>query len=299
MKTKLPTDMPAAAKPARSLINALDQNEHAKDLVTEAAEELSSVNADLKQQLSAGEAQPAVENALEKSVAVEDKVQQASAKLEVVNLALKDEVKVRHVLENQLAAVTEQGAVDRQILEEQLAMATEQGEADHHAAFHDALTGLPNRALFNDRLQHGIAQAARHGWSLAVMFIDLDDFKIINDTHGHDVGDRVLCTIATRLKDNTRSDDTVSRFGGDEFLYLLMEVGDQKSVIALAEKIIKSIRTPCDVAVTGLPDGVTVKASVGIAVYPKNGATAEALIKSADTAMFEAKRAKAGYAFAQ
>ncbi len=298
MKTKFPKATPAVAKPARALIKALDQNEHAKDLVAEAAEELSSVNADLKQQVTAGEAQPAVENALEKSVAVEDKVQEASAKLEVVNLALKDEVRERHVLENQLAAVTEKSAVERQMLEEQLAVATEQGEADRHAAFHDALTGLPNRALFIDRLQHGIAQAARHGWSLAVMFIDLDDFKIINDTHGHDAGDNVLCTIAKRLKENTRSDDTVSRFGGDEFLYLLMEVGDHQSVIALAEKIIKSIQTPCADAVTGLQGGVTVKASVGIAVYPKNGVNAEALIKSADTAMFEAKRAKAGYAFA-
>lgn len=298
MKNDLSTDMPAAGKPAGSLIKVLDQSEHAKDLVAEAAEELSSVNTDLKQQLTVGESQPAVENALEKSVAVEGKVQNASEKLEIVNLALKDEVKERHVLEDQLATVTEKGIVDRQIMKEQLAVATEQGEADRHAAFHDVLTGLPNRALFTDRLEHGIAQAARHGWSLAVMFVDLDDFKIINDMHGHDVGDSVLCTIATRLKDNTRSDDTVSRFGGDEFLYLLMDVRDKQKVISLAEKIIKSIQTPCAVAITGLGGGLTVKASVGIAVYPENGTTAEALIKSADTAMFAAKRAKTGYAFA-
>jgi diguanylate cyclase (GGDEF)-like protein len=276
----LPTDTPADGKPAGSLIKVLDQSAHAKELVAEAAEELSSVNADLKQQITAGEPQPAVESALAKSVVVEDKVQDASEKLEIVNLALKDEVEERHVLENQLA------------------VATEQGEADRHAALHDVLTGLPNRALFNDRLEHGIAQAARHGWSLAVMFVDLDDFKIINDTHGHDVGDSVLCTIATRLKDNTRSDDTLSRFGGDEFLYLLMEVRDEQNVIPLAEKLIKTIQTPCAVASTGLGGGLTVKASVGIAVYPKNGTTAEALIKSADTAMLAAKRAKAGYAFA-
>ena len=298
MKTDSHADT-SAGKPAASLTKVLDQSEHANMLVAEAAEELSSVNTDLKQQLNTGKAQPAVENALEKSVAVEDKVQDASEKLAIVNLALKDEVTERHVLENQLATVTEQGAVDRQNLEEQLAVATEQGEADRHAAFHDVLTGLPNRALFNDRLEHGIAQAARHGWSLAVMFVDLDDFKIINDTHGHDVGDSVLCTIATRLKDNTRSDDTVSRFGGDEFLYLLMEVRDKQSVISLAEKIIKSIQTPCTVAVPGMAGGLTVKASVGIAVYPQNGASAEALIKSADTAMFAAKRSKAGYVFAQ
>ncbi|HWS03745.1 MAG TPA: GGDEF domain-containing protein [Gammaproteobacteria bacterium] len=147
---------------------------------------------------------------------------------------MKAEIKERHELEDQLAAVTEQGEVDR------------------HTALHDALTGLPNRALFNDRLEHGLAQAERHGWTLAVMFLDLDRFKIINDTHGHDIGDSVLRIIAERLKENTRSDDTVSRLGGDEFLYLLMEVPNEEDVTLIAQKLIKSIQAPCNVVKSGL-----------------------------------------------
>jgi diguanylate cyclase (GGDEF)-like protein len=267
-------------QPSTSLTEVIDQSEEANVLVVQAAEELSTVNTELKQELSEGDASPGVENALEKSVAVESKVQEASAKLEVVNLALKDEVVERHILEDQLAAVTEQG------------------EADRHAALHDVLTGLPNRALFNDRLEHGIAQARRHGWALAVMFVDLDNFKVINDTRGHAVGDDVLRTIALRLKADTRADDTVSRLGGDEFLYLLMEIRDEKDVTLIAEKIINSIQAPCDVKVEQASISLSVKASIGIAVFPKCGDSPEALIKSADTAMYEAKRAKSGYAFA-
>lgn len=272
---------PKDPNPSRSLNKVLDQSEHIKDLVVEAAAELSSVNTVLKQELTEQTPLPGVENAIEKSEAVEVKVQDASEKLSLVNLALKTEVKKRHVLEEQLAAVTEQG------------------EADHHAAFHDVLTGLPNRALFNDRLEYGLAQAARHGWTLAVMFADLDDFKIINDTHGHDVGDSVLRIIAGRLKENSRSEDTVSRLGGDEFLCLLMEVGGEHEVSLIAQKIIQSIQMPCNVDKPGFELSPTVKASVGIALFPKNGTTAQMLIESADKAMYEAKRTKSGYYFAR
>lgn len=281
VKTDPSAQVPKGVKPSKSLNKVLDQSEQVKDLVVEAAEELSSVNTVLKQELTERDPLPGVENAIEKSEAVEGKVQEASEKLAVVNLALKAEVKERHVLEDQLAAATEQGA------------------ADHHAALHDVLTGLPNRALFTDRLEHGLAQAARHGWTLAVMFVDLDDFKIINDTHGHDVGDTVLQIIAGRLKENTRSDDTVSRLGGDEFLYLLMEVRDEQDVTLIAQKIIELIQTPCNVTKPGFTISPSVKASIGIATFPKNGTTAEILIKSADTAMYQAKRTKSGYAFAR
>ncbi|MFA6902975.1 MAG: GGDEF domain-containing protein [Gallionellaceae bacterium] len=280
MKTSPGVQVPKAVKVSRSLNKVLDQSEHIKELVVEAADELSSVNAVLKQGLTDQEPLPGVENAIEKSEAVEDKVQDASAKLSLVNQALKTEVKRRHVLEAQLAAVTEQG------------------EADHHAAFHDVLTDLPNRALFNDRLEYALAQAVRHGWALAVMFVDLDDFKIINDTHGHDVGDSVLRIIAGRLRENTRSEDTVSRLGGDEFIYLLMEVGSEHDVTLIAQNIIKSIQAPCNVNKPGFTLSPSVKASIGIALFPKNGTTANTLIESADKAMYEAKRIKSGYVFA-
>ncbi len=264
------------AQPPSSLAVVLDQSEKAEDLVLEAAEELSSINTALKQEMKEQDPAPGVEAALEMSEAVKDKVHDASEKLSIVNLALKDEVNERHALEDQLAAVSEQGLVDR------------------HAAMHDILTGLPNRALFSDRLVHGIAQAARHGWTLTVMFFDLDKFKIINDTNGHDVGDSVLRTIASRLKASTRDEDTVSRLGGDEFLYLLMEVSDEAVIASIAQKLIDAIEAPCHVRGPQLDLHLSVKVSVGIATFPKDGVTADALIKHADTTMYESKKAKLG-----
>lgn len=268
------------AQPDDALTDALGQNEAAKELVVEAAAELSAINTALKQGLAEQNPMPDLEAAIEKSEAVGEKVQDASEKLSSVNLALQNAVADRHLIDGQLAAVTEQGAADR------------------HAALHDVLTGLPNRALFNDRLEHGIAHAKRHRWPLAVMFVDLDDFKTINDTHGHPAGDSVLRTIADRLKAVTRSDDTVSRVGGDEFLYLLMEVQDENDAASIAKKILASIQAPCDVSLEQKSVRLTVKASIGIAIYPKSADTAETLIKNADTAMYDAKRAGSGYSFA-
>jgi diguanylate cyclase (GGDEF)-like protein len=269
------------AKPTKSLTKVLGQSEHVKGLVEEAAEELSSINEVLKQELEEQEPLPGVEDALEKSEAVEEKVNDASEKLAVVNQALEDEVK------------------DRSVLEEQLAATARQGVADRHASLHDPLTGLPNRALFNDRLEHGMAQAKRHGWALAVMFLDLDGFKAINDMYGHETGDSVLLQISERLRENTRSDDTVFRHGGDEFLYLLMEVGDAPDIVTVAEKLLKAIQAPCDIGMRQPPVSPSVSASIGIAVYPKNGSNAAALVKSADLAMYEAKRGGTRYAFAK
>ena len=122
---------------------------------------------------------------------VENKVQSAVDELNNVNIALKAEVKEREVIEQELEEVK----IEKDI-------ATE-------ASLHDSLTGLPNRALFHDRLGHGLEQAKRHEWNLAVMFLDLDKFKQINDEYGHHIGDKVLLAIANRLKQNTRSDDTL------------------------------------------------------------------------------------------
>ena len=266
--------------PAKTLIRVLGQNEHVRELVEECAAELSSTNDALKNELAYGEGLSAVENALEKSEAVENKVQEVSAKLSVVNRALEHEVLERQVLAHKLADVMEQEGVA------------------HHAAFHDSLTGLPNRALFNDRLQHGLAQATRHGWSLAVMFVDLDDFKIVNDVHGHHVGDDVLRNVAARLREVTRVDDTISRHGGDEFLCLLMEARDTEAVALIAQKIIDAVQVPLDNGNDEINVAPSIKASIGIAMFPRDGTTAEALIKNADVAMYRAKHDKCGYAFA-
>jgi diguanylate cyclase (GGDEF)-like protein len=155
---------------------------------------------------------------------------------------------------------------------------------------HDSTTGLPNRDLFDDRLTHAIALAKRHTWMLAVMFLDLDRFKCINDSHGHAVGDGVLKEVAKRLLQHTRDEDTVCRNGGDEFLYLLMNPQGSEDIERIAGALLKTIGQPIDMG--GLQ--LVVKASIGIAVYPKNGTTGEQLIRNADTAMYRAKKTMIG-----
>jgi two-component system cell cycle response regulator len=158
---------------------------------------------------------------------------------------------------------------------------------------HDSTTGLPNRDLFDDRLAHAIALAKRHTWMLAVMFLDLDRFKSVNDTHGHTVGDRVLKEVAKRLLQNARDEDTVCRNGGDEFLYLLMNPQSYENIERIAGALLKTIGQP--IAVGDLQFVVT--ASIGIAVYPAGGASGEQLIRNADVAMYRAKKHSSGFIF--
>ena len=154
-----------------------------------------------------------------------------------------------------------------------------------HLAEHDALTDLPNRLLLNDRLTRSIALSRRYGRRLAVLFIDCDRFKHINDTLGHAIGDQVLRSIAKRLTTCVRESDTVSRHGGDEFLVLLSEVDHPEDAGLIAEKIVSSIGEPHDVSGHEL----RLTASVGIALYPEDGQDAHSLIMRADTAMYHAK----------
>lgn len=154
-----------------------------------------------------------------------------------------------------------------------------------HLAEHDALTDLPNRLLLNDRLARAIALARRYGRRLAVLFLDCDRFKHINDTLGHAVGDQVLRSIAKRLSTCVRESDTVSRHGGDEFLVLLSEVDQPEDAGLIAEKIVQSIAEPHLIAGHEL----SLTASVGIALYPEDGQDAQSLIMRADTAMYHAK----------
>jgi diguanylate cyclase (GGDEF)-like protein len=259
----------------------LEENEHVRELVNESARELSWINTVIKQALANLGPLPELEQAIKKSESVQRTVQEALEKLTVVNRALEGEVRERDMVDHQMAA------------------AIEQEEGARYAALHDVLTGLPNRALFNDRLEHGIAQAKRHGWTLAMMFVDLDQFKRINDTYGHDAGAVVLQTTAQRLKESTRGDDTVSRQGGDEFLYLLTEIHDEKDIAMIAEKVIQTIQVPCNVRIRGLNINPSIGASIGISMFPKNGTTADTLIRRADEAMYRAKQNKCRYLFAQ
>jgi diguanylate cyclase (GGDEF)-like protein/PAS domain S-box-containing protein len=161
-------------------------------------------------------------------------------------------------------------------------------QAESHLTFfanHDALTGLPNRAMFNQRLTQALARAQRFGKMVAIQFVDLDHFKEINDTLGHDAGDRLLKQLAVRLRDCLREGDTVGRQGGDEFVVLIEDVADPSQVTQVVQKIIDTVARPYLLA--GKEQKVT--ASIGISIYPDDGHDQQTLLKNADIAMYRAK----------
>ena len=165
-------------------------------------------------------------------------------------------------------------AIDRQRKDDQI----------EHMAFHDGLTGLPNRLLFEDRLTNALAQAERRHARLCILFIDLDRFKVINDSLGHPVGDEVLRVVGKRLADGLRDGDSLARRGGDEFLVLLPDTPPEGAA-SVAQKLIEGVRAPMQCGGHDL----TISASCGIAVYPENGQDTESLLKAADIAMYRAK----------
>ncbi len=154
-----------------------------------------------------------------------------------------------------------------------------------HSAEHDFLTGLPNRTLVNDRVNQAIAWASRHGKKVAVLFLDLDGFKHINDSLGHPIGDKLLQSIAQRLVDCVRGSDTVSRQGGDEFVVLLSEVEHSADAAITARRMLQAVAEAHSIDQHDLH----VTTSIGLSVYPDDGLDAETLIKNADTAMYQAK----------
>jgi len=154
-----------------------------------------------------------------------------------------------------------------------------------HMAFHDPLTGLPNRMLFNDRAEQAIAMTRREHEVLALLFIDLDRFKAINDTLGHAAGDSLLIEVAERLRECVRESDTVSRFGGDEFNLLLTQVRSESDAELVAHKILRALRLPFHIEGHELHG----TASIGIALFPRDGSDVQTLIKNADTALYRAK----------
>jgi diguanylate cyclase (GGDEF)-like protein len=157
-------------------------------------------------------------------------------------------------------------------------------------SLHDSLTGLPNRELFDDHLTKAISLADRHNWTLAVMFLDLDEFKRINDAHGHAIGDIVLRRIAERLMRSVRDEDTVCRNGGDEFLYLLIDPKGKENVERIANSVLRGITQP--VVVDDLE--LEIRPSIGIAIYPDDANNASELIINADAAMYWAKKNSRG-----
>ena len=247
----------------------LDKTQHVQDVVEECATELANVNEAMRQQLDRTPTATDLDASLAQCETIEEKVSVCADELTQVNEALTAEVH------------------ERQILQQELQTAKAKEQEALQAALHDPLTGLANRMLFDDRMTHGIAQARRHHRMLAVLFIDLDAFKSINDTHGHDAGDRVLKVVAGRLQSVTRAGDTISRHGGDEFVHLVLDLKQVDHAIAVARKIVATVAEPF-----ALDERTTLRldASVGIAFYPEDGETSAELLRQADAAMYRAKR---------
>jgi diguanylate cyclase (GGDEF)-like protein/PAS domain S-box-containing protein len=158
-------------------------------------------------------------------------------------------------------------------------------------ASHDTLTGLPNRNLLLDRLTQGLARAKRGNTRMAVLFLDLDHFKEINDSLGHNAGDQVLQTTAKRMSAQLREEDTVARMGGDEFVIIIQDLREGKEATAIAEKLLTAIREPISIAIEGADLKRVVGSSIGISIFPEDGADANTLLSKADSAMYQNKQA--------
>ncbi|MEJ2599080.1 MAG: diguanylate cyclase [Anaerolineales bacterium] len=154
-----------------------------------------------------------------------------------------------------------------------------------YLANHDFLTGLPNRSLFQDRLQHALNHAKRKQKSLGVLFVDLDDFKLVNDTYGHEIGDAVLRIVSQRLSSLLRASDTVARLGGDEFAFILEGNPKQADIQKIAGKIFKVLKAP----IRFKNHTITVSASIGMGLFPQDGASPDDLMRKADHGMYAAK----------
>lgn len=264
-----------------SLRHVINRNEKIKETVKQAANELTSVNEILKQGKEVKIPVQIIKEAITQNKEVEYKVAKAADDLHQVNTELAKEVAERLVIETELSDMKN----DLADVRDDLSKSQAKEEESRKIALHDALTGLPNRVLLEERLDHGLIQAKRHGWKLAVLFMDIDNFKNINDSYGHDLGDKVLITVADRLQSATRREDTVCRWGGDEFVCLLLEVKQEADIARLAELMVKRISEAFKFNGTVL----SISVSIGIAIYPADGETADILFKNADTAMYKAK----------
>ncbi|MDH3438625.1 MAG: GGDEF domain-containing protein [Betaproteobacteria bacterium] len=160
-------------------------------------------------------------------------------------------------------------------------------------SLHDGLTSLPNRRYFLERLEQALSQVGPRHPALAVLYLDLDGFKSINDLHGHLAGDELLRIVAARLSRAVRAEDVMSRLGGDEFACLIAELPTRDELGHLVSKLLDAVSSPLTIGSLTL----SVRISIGIATYPADGTTAEALLKSADGAMYHAKRNRKGFAF--
>jgi len=215
----------------------------------------------------------------------------------VVLTGLDDELIALQAVNNGAQDYLNKGNVDTNLLSRALRYAIERKKAENkikYLALYDSLTDLPNRRLFFDRLTHAFSRAFRYRHVIALLYIDLDEFKPINDNYGHEVGDKVLKETADRIKMSIRKTDTAARIGGDEFAVILQDVDISQNSVLVAEKIVKSITIPFKINELKCSIG----ASIGISVYPSDGDDAKTLLKRADMAMYHVKnKGKSGYSF--
>ncbi len=265
-----------------ALDRALEQSHDVKAKVETCADDLATANESLKEDIAGGTTVLSAQETLLAGTNVESKVQECADDLQEVTETLAQGI---DDLAHTEIALTEsrETLADAQAA---LAISQEEERAARRRALHDSMTGLPNRELFDDRLSNAISLAQRHDWTLAVMFLDLNGFKKINDTHGHAAGDSVLKEVAKRLLLRSRDEDTVCRNGGDEFLYLLVHPQGKTNIERIVGMVSGNIARP--IVVGGRQ--FAVNASIGIAVYPVDGITGDELIKNADTAMYRAKK---------
>ena len=282
-------DKSSSSRILHVLDTALDQSHDVMVEVEACADDLASANDAAKVQIADGATTLPAAQALQEGLAVEKRVQACADDLQQVteNLARGvDEVKaVEQALNRSRAELAAS--------ETALAVSRQAERAASQLAMHDQKTGLPNRSLFDDRLAQAIAGAERHGWMLAVMFLDLDRFKLINDTHGHAAGDSVLSVVAERLMRHARDEDTVCRNGGDEFLYLLINPTDRQNVARIAGLVRQAIERPIGVGELQF----VITPSIGIALYPDDGTVGHSLIANADAAMYRAKKLRSACEF--
>jgi len=265
---------------SRTLDRAQAQCAEVRRTLDACIDQLSKADTPIEREAAARNPASALAESQVRQNTIRSRLREASDALSTIGRLLDHEIGERDALDRKLAAVIEQE------------------EAARRAAFHDVLTGLPNRTLFNNRLEHGLEQAKRRGWTLAVMCLDLDGLGALNDLYGRDVGDGVLQTIARRLKVSTRGEDTVGRGGDDEFLYLLMDFRDEANIAMIAERFLRGIQTPCDITIGDRNVKPVIQARIGIAVFPKDGSGAEALLKSAEQALAKTKQLKSRFSFA-
>jgi diguanylate cyclase (GGDEF)-like protein len=278
-----PVDEPDA------LAVALEQSQDVQAKVEACADDLGSANDIVKKEIAEGATTLSAHKALANGERIESKVQECADELQQVNRTLAQGIEA--VQRTEIALTRSRKALAN--TEAALATAQDEEQKAQLRALHDSTTGLANRDLFDYRLADAISLADRHDWTLAVMFLDLDRFKNINDTHGHAAGDQVLLEVAKRLLQHTREEDTVCRNGGDEFLYLLINPQGVENIERIARVVLKTIAQPIDIDDLQL----VIKPSIGIAVYPTDGSTGEQLIKNADTAMYRAKKDMSGCVF--